>query len=100
MAPRRTPALLQPSAGRPGSSGTATALLRARRWVVAPGSRAVTRVARASPPGQFTGKEADMNRIFSGVRHGLRRLGQLGRQAGQVTVEYVALILLVALIMA
>lgn len=41
-----------------------------------------------------------MNRIFSGVRRGLRRLGQLGRQAGQGTVEYVALILLVALIMA
>jgi hypothetical protein len=41
-----------------------------------------------------------MKRISSGVRRGLRRLGRLGRQAGQGTVEYVALILLVALIMA
>lgn len=41
-----------------------------------------------------------MKRISSGVRSGLRRLGRLGRQAGQGTVEYVALILLVALIMA
>jgi hypothetical protein len=41
-----------------------------------------------------------MNRIFSGVRSVVRGLGRLGRQAGQGTVEYVALILLVALIMA
>jgi hypothetical protein len=41
-----------------------------------------------------------MNRIFASLRRGFRRLGQLGRQAGQGTVEYVALILLVALIMA
>jgi hypothetical protein len=41
-----------------------------------------------------------MKRISSSVRSGLRRLGRLGRQAGQGTVEYVALILLVALIMA
>ncbi|HEY7630353.1 MAG TPA: hypothetical protein VH817_06630 [Thermoleophilaceae bacterium] len=41
-----------------------------------------------------------MDRIFAGVRRGLRGLGRLGRQAGQGTVEYVALILLVALIMA
>ena len=41
-----------------------------------------------------------MNRIFSRARRALRGLGRLGRQAGQGTVEYVALILLVALIMA
>ena len=41
-----------------------------------------------------------MNRIFSGARAVLLRLGRLGRQAGQGTVEYVALILLVALVMA
>jgi hypothetical protein len=41
-----------------------------------------------------------MNRIFSLARGALRGLGRLGRQAGQGTVEYVALILLVALIMA
>ena len=41
-----------------------------------------------------------MNRILASLRSGLRRLGQLGKQAGQGTVEYVALILLVALIMA
>ncbi len=41
-----------------------------------------------------------MNGILRGVRRGLRALGRLGRQAGQGTVEYVALILLVALIMA
>jgi hypothetical protein len=41
-----------------------------------------------------------MNRIFSGVRRVARSLGRLGRQAGQGTVEYVALILLVALVMA
>jgi hypothetical protein len=41
-----------------------------------------------------------MNRIFSGARSMARSLGRLGRQAGQGTVEYVALILLVALVMA
>jgi hypothetical protein len=41
-----------------------------------------------------------MNRIFSGVRRVARSLGRLGGQAGQGTVEYVALILLVALVMA
>jgi hypothetical protein len=41
-----------------------------------------------------------MNRIFSGARRVARGLGRLGRQAGQGTVEYVALILLVALVMA
>lgn len=41
-----------------------------------------------------------MQRIISGGRRALRGLGRLGRQAGQGTVEYVALILLVALIMA
>jgi hypothetical protein len=53
----------------------------------------VTGASRASPPDQSTGKEADMNRIFTGAR-------RLGRQLGQGTVEYVALILLVALVMA
>jgi len=41
-----------------------------------------------------------MNRIFSRARRVFRGLGRLTRQAGQGTVEYVALILLVALIMA
>ena len=41
-----------------------------------------------------------MDRILNGARRGLRALARLGRQAGQGTVEYVALILLVALIMA
>ena len=41
-----------------------------------------------------------MQRIISGARRAGRGLGRLGRQAGQGTVEYVALILLVALIMA
>jgi hypothetical protein len=41
-----------------------------------------------------------MNRIVSRARQALHALGRLGRQAGQGTVEYVALILLVALIMA
>jgi hypothetical protein len=41
-----------------------------------------------------------MNRIFSRARRAFGGLGRLGRQAGQGTVEYVALILLVALIMA
>ena len=41
-----------------------------------------------------------MNRIFSGARRLHRGLARLGRQAGQGTVEYVALILLVALVMA
>jgi hypothetical protein len=41
-----------------------------------------------------------MNRIFSGARRLGCRLARLGRQAGQGTVEYVALILLVALVMA
>ena len=41
-----------------------------------------------------------MNRIFSLARRALRGLERHGRQAGQGTVEYVALILLVALIMA
>jgi hypothetical protein len=36
-----------------------------------------------------------MNRIFSGAGRFFRGLGRLGRQAGQGTVEYVALILLV-----
>ena len=41
-----------------------------------------------------------MNRIVSRARQALSALGRLGRQTGQGTVEYVALILLVALIMA
>ena len=41
-----------------------------------------------------------MNRIFSRVCGAVRGLGRLGRHAGQGTVEYVALILLVALVMA
>jgi hypothetical protein len=41
-----------------------------------------------------------MNRIFSRARRVFRGLGRLAGQAGQGTVEYVALILLVALIMA
>jgi hypothetical protein len=41
-----------------------------------------------------------MQRIISGARRAARGLGRLGGQAGQGTVEYVALILLVALIMA
>lgn len=41
-----------------------------------------------------------MNRISSGIRRAFAKLGALSRQAGQGTVEYVALILLVALVMA
>ncbi len=41
-----------------------------------------------------------MTRIRTTARCALGGLGRLGRQAGQGTVEYVALILLVALIMA
>jgi hypothetical protein len=41
-----------------------------------------------------------MNRISTAARRALRALGRLGREVGQGTVEYVALILLVALIMA
>jgi hypothetical protein len=41
-----------------------------------------------------------MQRITDRGKRALRGLGRLGRQAGQGTVEYVALILLVALIMA
>jgi hypothetical protein len=41
-----------------------------------------------------------MTRIRKTAARAFRRLGQLGKQAGQGTVEYVALILLVALIMA
>jgi hypothetical protein len=41
-----------------------------------------------------------MKGILSGIGRGLRRLRALGAQAGQGTVEYVALILLVALVMA
>ena len=36
-----------------------------------------------------------MDRIVSGARRAFRRLRRLGRQVGQGTVEYVALILLV-----
>jgi hypothetical protein len=41
-----------------------------------------------------------MQQITDTGKRALRGLGRLGRQAGQGTVEYVALILLVALIMA
>jgi hypothetical protein len=41
-----------------------------------------------------------MKRILEGSRRAFRTLGRLGAQAGQGTVEYVALILLVALVMA
>jgi hypothetical protein len=41
-----------------------------------------------------------MNRIFSGAPRLGRGLARLGSQAAQGTVEYVALILLVALVMA
>jgi hypothetical protein len=41
-----------------------------------------------------------MERIRSGARRAFRRLRRLGSQVGQGTVEYVALILLVALVMA
>jgi hypothetical protein len=41
-----------------------------------------------------------MDRIVSGARRAFRRLRRLGSQIGQGTVEYVALILLVALVMA
>jgi hypothetical protein len=41
-----------------------------------------------------------MKRIIGTAGRAFRSLGRLGRQAGQGTVEYVALILLVALIMA
>jgi len=41
-----------------------------------------------------------MTRIFSRARRVFRGLGRLGREVGQGTVEYVALILLVALVMA
>ena len=41
-----------------------------------------------------------MTRIRKTAARAFRRLGQLGKQAGQGTVEYVALILLFALIMA
>ena len=41
-----------------------------------------------------------MNRIRTGARRALRKLNALGREAGQGTVEYVALILLVALVLA
>ena len=41
-----------------------------------------------------------MNRIRTGARRALGKLNALGREVGQGTVEYVALILLVALVMA
>jgi hypothetical protein len=41
-----------------------------------------------------------MDHIRTGAGRALRKLRGLGRQAGQGTVEYVALILLVALVMA
>jgi len=41
-----------------------------------------------------------VNRILNRLFRTGRRLAALGRQAGQGTVEYVALILLVALVMA
>jgi hypothetical protein len=41
-----------------------------------------------------------MHRMWSGIRHAFAKLGALAREAGQGTVEYVALILLVALVMA
>jgi hypothetical protein len=41
-----------------------------------------------------------MKRILEGSRRAFRTLRRLGAQAGQGTVEYVALILLVALVMA
>jgi hypothetical protein len=41
-----------------------------------------------------------MDRIVSGARRALRKLRRLGSEVGQGTVEYVALILLVALVMA
>jgi hypothetical protein len=41
-----------------------------------------------------------MDRIRSGARRAFGRLRRLGSQVGQGTVEYVALILLVALVMA
>jgi len=41
-----------------------------------------------------------MNRIRTGARRALRKLNALGREAGQGTVEYVALILLVAVVLA
>jgi hypothetical protein len=41
-----------------------------------------------------------MTGILSGIGRGFRRLRVLGAQVGQGTVEYVALILLVALVMA
>ena len=41
-----------------------------------------------------------MNRIRTGAVRAFRRLRRLGSQVGQGTVEYVALILLVALVMA
>jgi hypothetical protein len=41
-----------------------------------------------------------MHRIHTGAGRALRNLSALGREAGQGTVEYVALILLVALVMA
>jgi len=41
-----------------------------------------------------------MNRIRTGARRAFRTARRLGSQVGQGTVEYVALILLVALVMA
>ena len=41
-----------------------------------------------------------MNRIRTDTGRAFRKLSALGREAGQGTVEYVALILLVALVMA
>jgi hypothetical protein len=41
-----------------------------------------------------------MDRIVSAARRAFRKLRRLGSQVGQGTVEYVALILLVALVMA
>jgi hypothetical protein len=41
-----------------------------------------------------------MNRIRTGAGRAVRKLRELGKQAGQGTVEYVALILLVALVLA
>jgi hypothetical protein len=41
-----------------------------------------------------------MHQIWSAIRRAFARAGVLAREAGQGTVEYVALILLVALVMA
>ena len=42
---------------------------------------------------------AAFSRLYALARHGARRLGALGGERGQGTVEYVGLILLVSLLM-